>query len=135
MNDIRVKHVPEFNEEDVVLLAFDSAGLDTFLAALTEAQQQGSSRLHRRRRVHDFVIEAGAADIELADDRAVWRLSHAKAAEIIEKLTAISSERPGHHYVDDMLSPAPTLVLSLNQYLAPSWLTAGKEPIFGDGPD
>jgi hypothetical protein len=115
MNDIRVKHVPEFKGEDVVLLAFDSAGLDTFLAALTEAQQRGSSRLHHPRRVHDFVIEAGAADIELADDRAVWRLSHAKAAEIIEKLTAMSSsERPGHHYVDDMLSPAPTLVLSRN---------------------
>jgi hypothetical protein len=45
------------------------------------------------------------------------------------------SERPGHHYVDDMLSPAPTLVLSRNQYLAPSWLTAGKEPIFDDGPE
>jgi hypothetical protein len=61
MNDIRVKHIPEFKGEDVVLLAFDSAGLDTFLAALTEAQQRGSSRLHRPRRVHDFVIEAGAA--------------------------------------------------------------------------
>jgi hypothetical protein len=136
MNDIRVKHVPEFNDEDVVLLAFDSAGLDTFLTALTEAQQRGSSRLHRPRRVHDFAIEAGAADIELADDRTVWRLSHAKVAEIIEKLTAMSSsERPGHHYVDDMLSPAPTLVLPLDEYLAPSWLTAGKEPIFGDGPE
>jgi hypothetical protein len=80
MNVIGVRRVREFKGADVVLLAADSAGLDTFLAALTEAQRQGSSRLQRRGRVHDFVIEAGAADIELDDDRVVWRLDHAKTA-------------------------------------------------------
>ena len=59
-----------------------------------------------------------------------------KASEILEKVEALgstsSSGESGHHYVDDMLSPAPALVLSLNEYLSPSWLTAGKEPIFGD---
>ncbi|ORA35422.1 hypothetical protein BST20_17650 [Mycobacterium branderi] len=136
MNAIRIKHVPDFKGEDVVLLAVDDAGLDTFLAALIQAQQHGSSRLQRRGRVHEFVIEAGAADIELSDDRVRWRLDHTKAAEIIEKLKVSSnSEHPGHHYVDDMLSPAPTLVLSHNQYISPSWLTAGKEPIFGDEPE
>jgi hypothetical protein len=133
MNVIRVRRVREFKGEDVVLLAVDGAGLDTLLAALTQAEQQGSSRLQRRGRVHDFVIEAVAADIELDDDRVVWRLDHTKAVEIIEKLTVLScSGHPGHHYVDDMFSPAPTLVLSRDEYISPSWLTAGKEPIFGD---
>src|SRR6202022_3657437 len=133
MNAIRVKRVSEFKGEDVVLLAMDRAGLDTFLAALTQAEQQGSSQLQRRGRVHDFVIAAGAADIELDDDSVVWRLDHTKAGEIIEKLKGMSSRgHPGHHYVDDMFSPAPTLVLSRDQYISPSWLTAGREPIFGD---
>lgn len=136
MNVIRVKRVSEFKGEDVVLLAMDHAGLDTFLAALTQAEQQGSSQLQRRGRVHDFVIEAGAADIELDDDRVVWRLDHTRAVEIIEKLKVLSSSgQPGHHYVDDMFSPAPTLVLSRDEYISPSWLTAGKEPTFGDEPE
>ncbi len=136
MNVIRVKHVPEFNDADVVLLAVDGAGLSTLLATMIEAQRHGSSRLQRRGRVHDFVIESGAADIELSDDQVVWRLDHVKAAEIIEKLQALgSSGRSGHHYVDDMSSPAATLVLSRDEYLTPSWLTTGKEPIFGDEPE
>ena len=136
MNAIRVKRVSEFKGEDVVLLAMDHAGLDTFLAALTQAEQQGSSQLQHRGRVHDFVIEAGTADIELDDDRVVWRLDHTRAVEIIEKLKVLSSSgHPGHHYVDDMFSPAPTLVLSRDEYISPSWLTAGKEPIFGDEPE
>jgi hypothetical protein len=133
MNAIRVKRVTEFKGDDVVLLAMDHAGLDTFLAALTQAEHQGSSQLQRRGRVHDFVIEAGAADIELDDDRVVWRLDHTRAVEIMEKLKVLSSSGyPCHHYVDDMFSPAPTLVLSRDQYISPNWLTAGKEPIFGD---
>ncbi|OBH03274.1 hypothetical protein [Mycobacterium sp. E1747] len=131
---IRVKSVPEFRGEDVVLLAADRAGLDAFSAALTLAQQRGSSQLQHGRRVHEFVIEATAANIELSDDRVTWRLDDAKAGEIIEKAQVLAGNggRPGHHYVDDMSGPAPTLVLSLNEYLSPSWLTAGKEPIFDD---
>jgi hypothetical protein len=72
--------------------------------------RQGSSRLQRRGRVHDFVIEASAADIELDDDRVVSRLDHTRAVEVIEKLKVLSSSgHPCHHYVDDMFSPAPTL--------------------------
>lgn len=62
--------------EDVVLLAVDAAGLETFLAALTQAEQQGSARLDHDGTIHDFRIEPGAADIELHDDRVVWRLDH-----------------------------------------------------------
>jgi hypothetical protein len=136
MNAIRVKHVRDFGGEDVVLLAVDGDGLESFLAAVTQAQRHGSGRVQRRRRLHDFVIEAGAADIDLTDDRVVWRLDRAIAVEIIEKLTVLTnSTGPGHHYVDDMRSPAATLVLSKDEYIEPSWLTAGKEPIFGDDED
>jgi len=111
-------------------------GLETFLAALIQAHGQGSSRLARRGRVHDFVIDAAAAGIELSEQRVVWRLSPAKAAEIIEKLTVLGAKgRPGHHDVDDMASPAPTLVLSRDEYFSPGWLTAGKAPIFADEPE
>lgn len=135
MTVIRVKGVPDFKgSENVVLLAADNAGLDAFAAALTLAQRNRVSYLKHGRRVHEFVIETGAASIELSDDRVVWRLDDAKACEIIEKAKVLTSNggRPGHHYVDDMSSPAPTLVLSLDEYLSPSWLTAGKEPIFRD---
>jgi hypothetical protein len=135
MNAIRVKHVRDFKFEDVVLLAMDSAGLQTFLAAVTQAERRGSGRLQRRGRVHDFVIEAGAADIDLADERVVWRLDRAIAGEIIKALAGLGrSDRSCHQYVD-MVSPAPTLVLAKDEYIGPSWLTAGKEPIFGDDED
>lgn len=106
---IRVKRVPGFNGEDVVLLAAVTAGLEAFAAMLVLAQRRGSSHLRQLRRAHEFVIEAGAADIELSDDRVVWRLDEAKAGEIVEKARVLTSKggRPGHHYVDDMSSPAP----------------------------
>jgi hypothetical protein len=118
MNIIRVGFVPEFDwGDDVVLLAMDSAGVDTFLATLNHAAQQGSSRLDHGGLIHEFFIEPGAAaDIELHDDRVVWRLDHTKAAEIIEKLAALRAGR-GHHYVDDMSTPTETLVLSRDEYV------------------
>jgi hypothetical protein len=68
--------------------------------------------------IHEFRIEAGAADIELQDDRVVWRLDDAKAVEINEKLTAMRHRTDaGHHYVD-ISKPTHTLVLSRNEYVS-----------------
>lgn len=78
-------------------LAMDGGGLETFLAAVTQAERHGSGRLRRRRRMHDVVIEAGAADIDLAGERVVWRLGRAIAGEIIEALTGLGrGDRPCH---------------------------------------
>jgi len=68
---------------------------------------------------HEFLVQAGAADIELHDDHVVWRLDRAKMIEIIEKLTAMRNHGPGpgHHYVDDMSTPTQTLVLSRDEYV------------------
>jgi hypothetical protein len=103
--------------DDAVLLVMDTDGVTTFLSALVRAQQQGASRLDRGGTVHDFLIESGAADIELHEDRVVWRLDHAKAAEIAELVTAMtqSTTGAGHYYVD-ISTPAETLVLSRNEY-------------------
>jgi hypothetical protein len=104
--------------DDAVLLAMDTDGLTAFLSALVRAQQQGASRLERVASVHDFLIEPGAADIELHEDHVVWRLDHAKAAQIAELLTAMaqSATDAGHYYVD-ISTPAQTLVLSRNEHV------------------
>src|ERR1700752_2131498 len=104
--------------DDAVLLVMDTDGVTTFLSALVRAQQQGASQLERGGTVHDFLIEPGAADIELHKDRVVWRLDHAKAAEIAELLTAMtqSTTGAGHYYVD-ISTPAETLVLSRNEHV------------------
>ena len=66
---------------------------------------------------HQFVIQAGAADIELGENRIVWLLDHAKAVEIVEDLTVMSNnDRPGHNYVD-ISTPTNTLVLSRDEYV------------------
>ena len=50
-------------------------------------------------------------------NRLVWRLDHAKAAEIVKDLTVMSNnDRPGHIYVD-ISSPTKPLVLSRDEYV------------------
>jgi hypothetical protein len=117
MNKIRAELAPEFRGEDAVLLAMDGAGVTTFLTALRDAEQRGSSQLEHDGITHQFVIQVGAADIELGENRVVWRLDHAKAAEIIEDLAVMSSnDCPGHEYVD-ISTPTNTLVLSRDEYV------------------
>ena len=117
MNIIRVELAPEFRGEDVVLLAMDGAGVTNFVTALSDAEQRGSSQLEHDGVTHQFVIQAGAADIELGDNRVVWRFDHAKAVEIVNELTAMGDDdRPGHNYVD-IASPTKTLVLSRDEYV------------------
>ena len=119
MNIIRVLLAPEFRGEDVVLLAMDGAGVTTFMTALSDAEPRGSSELGHDGVTHQFVLQAGAADIELGEHRVVWRLDHAKAVEIVAHLTAMSSnDGPGHHYVD-IATPTNTLVLSSDEYVLP----------------
>ena len=101
----------------MVLLAMDGAGVTTFITVLRAAEQRGSSELEHDGVTHQFVIQAGAADIELGEYRVVWRLDHAKAVEIVGDLTVMSSnDRPGHDYVD-IATPTNTLVLSRDEYV------------------
>lgn len=119
MNVIRVNYLPRFDYgQDAVLLTLDGPGLDTFRAALSDGIQRGSSRLEHDGVTHDFAICAGAADISLEPTHVTWQLDPAKADEIALDLAVLSQKgRAGHNYVD-MLTPAPTLVVSRDEYLA-----------------
>jgi hypothetical protein len=118
MNIIRVELLPDFMwGDDVVLLAMDGAGVATFSDALNGAVRLGSSRLEHGGVMHEFVMEAGAADIEMGENRVVWRLDRTKAVEIVDDLTAIrDGDGPGHNYVD-ISTPRTTLVLSRDEYV------------------
>lgn len=119
MNIIRVNYLPRFDYgHDAVLLTLDGPGLDTFRAALNDAIQRGASRLEHDSVTHEFVISAGAADITLEPTHVTWQLDPAKADEISLDLTVLNQKgRAGHNYVD-MSTPAPTLVVSRDEYLA-----------------
>ena len=59
------------------------------------------------------------------------RVNRIEAREILEKSKALGGDgHPGHLYVDEMSSAARTLVISLNEYLEPAWLTEGRASIF-----
>ncbi|WP_260992401.1 hypothetical protein [Mycobacterium deserti] len=89
----------------------------TFTDALNDAVRLGSSRLEHGGMMHEFVMHAGAADIEMGEDRVVWRLDRTKAVEIVDDLTVIkNTDGPGHNYVD-ISSPTNTLVLSRDEYV------------------
>jgi hypothetical protein len=101
----------------VGLLVMDDAGVTIFVTALRSAAQRGASQLEHGGVTRRFVIQEGAADIELGEDRVVWRLDHAKAVEIVEGLAVMSgSDRPGHNYVE-ISTPTKTLVLSRDEYV------------------
>ena len=63
MNIIRVELAPDFRGEDVALLAMDGAGVTTFVTALRDAEQRGSSQLEHDGVTHQFVIQVGAAEL------------------------------------------------------------------------
>jgi hypothetical protein len=117
MNMIRVELASEFRSEDVVLVAMDGPGVTTFLAVLNDAKSHGSSQLEHDGVTHRFVIQAGAADIELGANVVAWRLDHAKAIALIEGLSVLSSGHGQGHYYVDISTPANTLVLSRDEYI------------------
>ncbi|HME75017.1 MAG TPA: hypothetical protein VKI00_04960 [Mycobacterium sp.] len=123
MSVIRVNFLPEFYYgDDAVLLTLDGGGVDEFKAALSDAKPQQSSRLEHDGVTHEFRIEPGTADIELDSSHVVWRLDHAKAAEIIKDLAVLSDKgsgggpTSGHFYVDTS-TPTETLVVSRDEYV------------------
>jgi archaellin len=117
MSVIRVNFLPEFDYgDDAVLLTMDGAGVDTFRTAVSDAVQRGSSQLDHDGVTHVIQIQAGAADIDLEKTRVVWHLDLTKAREINDDLEVSSRKgRGGHNYVD-MSTPAPTLILSRDEY-------------------
>ena len=137
MSIIRVNFLTDFYYgDDAVLLTLDGGGVDEFKTALSHAERHGSSRLEHGGVTQEFRIEAGAADIELDPTHVVWRLDHAKAAEIIEDLVVLSDKgsagrrSSGHCYVD-MSKPAETLVVSRDEYVGVvyPWMSPAGPPV------
>jgi len=129
MSVIRVNFLPEFHYgDDAVLLTMDGAGVDTFRIALSDAIEHGSSQLEHDGVTHEIQIESGAADIDLEKTRVGWHLDPAKAREINDDLEISSRKgRAGHNYVD-MSTPAPTLVVSRDEYVdvVYPWIAPGS---------
>ncbi|KGI70635.1 hypothetical protein EU78_04600 [Mycolicibacterium rufum] len=102
--------------DDVVLLTMDGDGVTALMDAVKKAVREGSSRLFDGV-VHVFVVEAGAAHVQLGGDGITWRFDRVKADEVIEHLSALNNlDRPGHSYVD-ISEPVDTLVLSRDEYV------------------
>ncbi len=55
--------------------------------------------------------------MELGSQTVVWCFDDTKLVEILDKLSPlIDGEAPGHQYIDDLNSPAPTLMISVDEY-------------------
>jgi hypothetical protein len=66
---------------------------------------------------HHVVRQDGAADIELGPQTVVWRFDDGRLVEMLNLIEPlVDTEGPGHQYVDDLNSPAETLILSVDQY-------------------
>ncbi|WP_425004997.1 hypothetical protein [Mycolicibacterium sp. S3B2] len=120
MTVVRANFLPEFDfGDDAVLLTLDRPGAAAVLGALRTSIGTGSSKTIIDGVVHDIAIIAGRAHMQLRRNQVTWQLDHAKAAEIASGLTVLhdsDSARGGHIYVD-IQHPAPTLVLSRDEYL------------------
>ena len=118
MTVIRVNYLPKFDfGYDAVLLTMDGAGVNTFRGALSDAIRRGTSQLEHEGVTHTFLIQASRADIDLDQTRVIWHLDPTKAREVADNLAPLAGPgNSGHNYVD-MLSPAPTLVVSRDEYV------------------
>jgi hypothetical protein len=118
MSVIRVNFLDDFDYgDDAVLLTMDGAGVDTLRATVVESINSGSAQLDHDGVTHIFQIDSGAADIELDPNRIEWHLDLSKAHELELGLEVLSNDgEAGHNYID-ISAPAPTLVVSRDQYV------------------
>jgi hypothetical protein len=101
----------------VVLVCTDRDGMRMFQSAVRSAHDDGAASFAFDAIKHRVVRQDGAADIELGSQNVVWRFDDAKLVEmlnLIEPLVDII--KPAHNYLDDLNSPAETLILSVDEY-------------------
>lgn len=117
---VRVNYLPQFDYgADAVLLSLDGGGVAVVVNTLREAIRQGTARMDCGNVTHEFVISDTRADIHLEPRHVTWHLDRVKADEIADGLTVLDNAGSGHVYVD-IWHPAPTLVISRDEY--------GQEP-------
>ena len=115
MGNTRVEFVPQFYMgDDAVLVALDRDEIDDLAVGF----RTGTS-VHLGEQAHVFIREDSAGSLEVRADQVTWRLSKELREEISAKLDVLKlSPKPGHHYVD-IVHPATTLILSVNEYPNP----------------
>lgn len=118
MTVVRANFLPEFDFGDnAVLLTMDGIGVAAVLVTLREAIEKGISQIDIGDVTHDFRISDGRADVHLEPHHVTWQFDRAKSDEVATGLTVLhDSGSAGHIYVD-MQHPAPTLVLSRDEYV------------------
>jgi hypothetical protein len=118
MGTFRVGFFSDFDcGDDVVLVGADRDGMRIFQSAVRSAHDDGAASFEFDAIKHHVVRQNGAADIELGSQIVMWRFDDAKLVEMLNLIEPlVDTEGPGHQYVDDLNSPAETLILSVDQY-------------------
>ena len=118
---IAVFRVQPFEDIGVpaILVNADRDGMRMFQSAVRSAHEDGAARFEFDGIKHYVVRQDGAADIDLGSQTVVWRFDDAKLVEMLNLIEPlIDIEKPAHQYLDDLISPVETLVLSVDEYIA-----------------
>lgn len=115
----RAGFFPDFDWGDaVVLVGADRDGMRVFQSAVRSAHEDGSAAFEFESVHHRVVRQEGAADVDLRSESVVWRFDYARLIEMLALIEPlVDTDGPGHQYVDDLNSPATTLVLSVDEYV------------------
>jgi hypothetical protein len=114
----RVGFFSEFDcGDDVVLVAADRDGMRMFQSAVRSAHDDGAASFEFDAIKHHVVRQDSAADIKLGPQTVVWRFDDTKLVELLNLIEPlVDIIKPGHNYLDDLTSPAETLILSVDEY-------------------
>jgi hypothetical protein len=97
--------------DDVMLLSMDGTGAMTVARALDRCAQAGSAQLIDNARLYTFVVEPGAAHLEITGRRSVWRLDGGKVAELLHRVHALQRTDRADIGGIDIQAPTDTLLL------------------------
>jgi hypothetical protein len=118
MATFRVGFFSDFDcGDDVVLVDADRNGMRMFQSAVRCAHEDGAASFEIEKIKHQIVRQDGAADIEFGSHTVVWRFDDVKLVELLNLIEPlVDAIKPAHNYLDDLHSPAETLILSVDQY-------------------
>jgi hypothetical protein len=118
MTIFRVGFFSEFDcGDDAVLVDADRDGMRMLQSAVRSAHDNGSANFEVDTIKHHIIRQDGAADIELGPENVVWRFDDAKLVELLNLIEPlVDIIKPAHNYFDDLINPAETLILSVDEY-------------------
>jgi hypothetical protein len=118
MATFRVGFFSDFDcGDDVVLVGADRDGMRMLQSAVRSAHDDGAASFEFDAIKHRVPRQDGTADIELGSQNVVWRFDDAKLVEMLNLIEPlVDIVKPAHNYLDDLNSPAETLILSVDEY-------------------